>query len=82
MKVASEVATLGKSLASFHLHSLLALSNIEEAREGAIYVRLDILPLLDMKDGIALAYFTDKNPILELTDLFVGAIGILWHCWN
>ena len=82
MKVASEVATLSESLGSFHLHTLLALSNIEEAGEGTIYVRLDILPLLDMENGITLAYLTNKNPILELANLFVGAIGILWHCRN
>ena len=82
MKVASEVATLSESLGSFHLHSLLALSNIVEAGEGTVYVRLDILPLLDMENGITLAYLTNKNPILELANLFVEAIGILWHSWN
>ena len=79
MQITSKVATLGEGFASFQLHALFTLSDVIEAREGAIYISLDVLPRLDVEDGVALGDFTDEDPLPELADLFICTIGVLWH---
>ena len=82
MKIASKVASLGKCLARLHLDALLTLSDIEEAWEGAINVRIYVFPRLDVEDRIAFTDLPDKDPFFELADFLVWPIGILWHRWH
>ena len=73
------MAPLGKCLACLHLDALLTLPDIKEAREGAIYVRVYVFPCFNVKDWIAFTYFSDQDPIFELTDFFIQPVSILWH---
>ena len=54
MKVASKVAPLCERLACLELDTLLALANVEEARESTVDVRVDVLPGLHVEDRVAL----------------------------
>lgn len=59
----------------------LALSDVVKVRESTIDVGDYLVPLLGVKARVALGYFTDNNPGVKLSDVFVHGICIDWLIW-
>lgn len=79
MEIPAQVAPLREGFRCLHLDSLLRLPDVEEAGEGAVDVRVDVFPGLDMEHGVALRYFANDDPLSELTDLFLRFVRVGWH---
>jgi len=73
------VAPLSECLGCLGLHALLALSDVVKAREGAVDIRVDLLPGLHVEHWVALRDLSDDNPVAEFADLLLSTVGILGH---
>ena len=76
------MSPLCESFTSFKLNTLFTFTDIVESREGTIYVCINLLPGLNMENGVAFRDLSYDYPVFELADFLVEAIGILGHSWN
>ena len=77
VQIAAKTFSLGELFSCLLLDAFLASSYIVEPRECAVDVGVDVFPWFDVERGVHLGDFTDDDPVLELSDLFVGFVGIV-----
>ena len=77
VQIAAKTFSLGELFSCLLLDTFLASSDVVEPRECAVDVGVDVFPWFDVESWVHLGDFTDDDQVLELSDLFVGFVGIV-----